>query len=124
MSKKQKIAIDPDDIHAAQTAALAEEIVRLENELDNERESRQALQHQVDDLREAMTKVSTSIDLTPPAPAPLDRPMVEVDGVQYRFKSGAFIIGGRRLLAEDVAGNPQQLAEIFGKYPGLFQQVG
>jgi hypothetical protein len=109
---------------AAQNQALAEEIARLREELNFEREARVALEAQVAEMSGSVSAVATSININPPEPAPIERPLVEIDGQQYRFKAGAFRHGGQRILAADVAANADLLGEIFGKFPGLFEQIG
>lgn len=124
MSKKKNIEPDAEDLAAAQTEALAEEIVALQARLDAEIERRQALEQQIDQLRASMMQVTSSVNLAPPPPAPLERPVVSVaDGRTLRFKAGAFIAKGRRYLSSDVAADPDLLEQIVSTYPGLFEQA-
>lgn len=127
MNDKNKVAPPaPATIEelTAQVQALAEENARLTESLQFEIESRQALTDQVRAMQESVTEVATSLDINPAPPPPLERPLVEIDGAQYRFKAAAFLADGKRILASDVAANPDTLAEVFGKYPGLFERIG
>lgn len=123
MSKKKNIEVPPEALADAQTAALADAIVRIQAELDAERDNRRALEQQVEDLRASVTQVTSSVNLAPPPPAPLERPVVTVGGRTLRFKGGSFWLNGKRALASDVAANPDLLEQVVKNFPGLFQEV-
>lgn len=120
MSKKQPIS--EQEIQNAATEALAEELLSIQIELDQERSERQALERQVNDLRESVNTVTNSVNIAPPPPAPLERPIVTLpDGKKLRFKVGAFKTGGKVYLAADVVADPEHLATVLAKFPGLFE---
>ena len=123
MSKKKNIEPDAEDLVIAQTEALADEILRLQAELYAEKDNRRALERQIDDLRASVTAVTSSASIAPPPPLPLVRPVVTVGGATMRFKAGAFIAKGKRLISEEVAAQPDLLEQIVQQYPGLFEQV-
>lgn len=123
MSKKKNTGIQAGDLAAAQTEALADEVLRLQAELDAEKDNRAGLEKEIADLRAAVTTVTNSASIAPPPPPPLSRPVVTVNGITLRFKAGAFIAKGKRLVSEEVAAQPGLLEQIVKTYPGLFEQV-
>lgn len=120
MSKKQPIS--EQEIQNAATEALAEELLSIQIELDQERSERQALERQVYDLRESVNTVTNSVNIAPPPPAPLERPVVSLPGgSRLRFKAGQFKAGAQVLRATEVADSPELLAQVIEKYPGIFE---
>lgn len=120
MSKKQQAT--SEHIQDAAAEALAEEILTIQMELDYERTERQQLEAQVHALRENLSSVTSSVNIAPPPPAPLERPIVTLpDGVRLRFICGAFKTGGRVILATDVVSDPEHLAQVLAKFPGIFE---
>ena len=124
MAKKKNIEVEPEDLVAAQTGALAEELVEVQARLDAEIDNRLALEQQIHDLRTSVTQVTNSVQIAPPPPAPLERPVITTaDGRTLRFKGGAFFLKGKRVLAADVAADAALLAEVVKNFPGLFVQA-
>jgi len=120
MSKKQPI--DEQTVTDAATEALAEELLALQADLEHERSERKQLEAQVQALRESLKTVTQSVEVAPPPPAPLERPVVTLeDGTRLRFICGSFRANSQVHLATDVAADPEQLAAVLAKYPGLFE---
>lgn len=120
MAKNKEIT--DEQVQDAAAEALAEEILTLQNELQQERTERKGLQEQLNALRESIANVTNSVNIAPPPPAPLERPVVSLpDGTRLRFKAGAFKAGGKLLVAAEVADSPELLAQIIEKYPGIFE---
>lgn len=118
----KKTQITDEQVQDAAAEALAEEILNLHTELEQERTERKALQEQLNALRESIANVTNSVNIAPPPPAPLERPVVPLpDGTRLRFKAGAFKAGGKVLVAAEVADSPELLAQVIEKYPGLFE---
>lgn len=120
MSKKKEVT--DEQVQDAAQEALAEELLTLQNELEHERNERKGLQQQLNELRESVANVTNSVNIAPPPPAPLERPVVSLpDGTRLRFKAGQFKMGGTIVLATAVADSPELLAQIIEKYPGIFE---
>ena len=118
----KKTHISDSQVQDAAAEALAEEILTVQQDLEHERNERQALQAQVYDLRESIANVTNSVNIAPPPPPPLERPVVSLpDGSRLRFKAGQFKAGAQVLLATEVADSPELLAQTIEKYPGIFE---
>lgn len=110
-----------DEALQAQLDAQAEELVRLNTEIENLRSENTALRGQVETINQRSTANSASVVTEKPA-APV-KPEVEIDGARFRFKMGEFNAGGKVYSATQVAEDAELLATIYSKYPGLFERI-
>lgn len=107
----------------AQHDALTAEVLALGEKVDALESENAALRVQIELLSAKTAEVANSVSIAPPAPKAPVKPEVEIDGVLYRFKVGEVRIGRKVVSAASIAADDTALAEVFGKYPGLFQKV-
>lgn len=107
----------------AQHDALTAEVLSLSDKVAALESENAALRVHVELLSAKTTEVANSVSIAPPAPKAPVKPKVEIEGVQYEFKVGEVRIGRRIVSAESIAADDTALAEVFGKYPGLFRKV-
>jgi len=107
----------------AQHDALTAEVLSLSDKVAALESENAALRVQIELLSAKTAEVANSVSIAPPAPKAPVKPKVEIDGVQYEFKVGEVRIGRRIVSAASIAADDTALAEVFGKYPGLFRKV-
>ena len=107
----------------AQHDALVDQVIVLENNLEAFQAENAVLRAHLERLQEVTSQVANSASIAPPPPAPPERPVVQIDGEQYRFRIGAFRIGYKEVQAVDLAADETRLIEVFSKYPGLFEKL-
>lgn len=109
-------------------AALEAEVERLHNQVIDLHEEAKALGAQLEKaLKQKPAKGTASsvvIETAPPAPdAPLERPVVDIDGTKYQFARGRMNIFGRTALATELAADESLCLRILQEYPQLLQPV-
>lgn len=109
--------VDSPQLQQAKIDALEAEVTTLIEQVD-------AQQSEIAALRETTAKVANSVSIAPPPPAPPVRPVVEIEGERYQFKTGEVRISSRRVVpSADIAADKELLNEVFGKYPGMFTKL-
>jgi hypothetical protein len=79
------------------------------------------LREHLERLQAITSQVANSVSIAPPPPTPLERPVVEINGERYQFKSGQVRLSAREVVkSTNLADDQARLEEVFGKYPGLF----
>lgn len=112
--------VDSPQLQQAKIAALEDEVLRLSELLDRYKGENDVLRTQVEQLR---SMPANSASINPPPPAPPVRPVVEIGGEKYRFKVGETRLGRKIVASTAIASDETLLAEVFGKYPGLFEKL-
>lgn len=118
----ENFAADIDTL-AAQHDALMNEVLVLSEKVTALESENAALRVQIELLSAKTAEVASSVSINPPAPPAPEKPQFDVEGQRYQFKVGEVRIGRNVVKATAIAADETLLAEVFGKYPGLFKKV-
>jgi len=116
--------VDPPQVQQAKLDALEAEVLTLNELVGLLKEENAVLKQEIAAVRDTANTTANSVSIAPtPPPAP-ERPTVEIGGERYRFKVGEVRLSAREVAkATDIADDETRLAEVFGKFPGLFEKL-
>lgn len=116
--------VDSPQLQQAKIDAISDEVLTLRELVDLLKEENTALKEEVAELHATTTRVANSASIAPPKPAPPVRPVVEIGGERYQFKTGEVRLDTRRVVSSTaIAGDEDLLNEVFGKFPGMFTKL-